>query len=330
MTQKRKFDTHDGQAHNKRLRNDGRPQEPLAQMSSHPLSQQRAPKSLPPLPPISTDMSKAVFTHQSMVTNKDNTHQSASYERLEFLGDAYIEVMASRLIWHTFKDLPAGRLSQIRELLVKNETLGEIAVNYGLDKQIAVAADLRLNTKMWTKIKGDLIEAYVAAVVLADNEMGGTGFVAAENWLHQLWMPKLEGIMNEKVPNLNAKDALSRKVLSRESKLEYLEERPMKQLKGGQQTYFIGAFLTGWGYMKKLLGSGQGLNKTRAGNMAAEDALQNPLVEKIAKMKRESNEMATAQEDDRAGDKHVTQESMTRGRELVEKKRSMFMSTEFG
>lgn len=292
---------------------------------------------LPDLPPLTADMSNVVFTHQSAVGNKANQAQHASYERLEFVGDAYIELMATRLVWDRFKDLPAGRLSQIREMLVKNETLGEIAVLYGLDKQISATPDVKNNPKLWAKVKGDLLEAYVAAIVSVDDEVGGTGYVAAEKWLHQLWHRKLGDTISEKPPNLNAKDALSRKVRGRGVELEYREERPMKRLDGGQQTYYMAVFLTGWGFDKERLGRGQGLNKTSAGNLAAEVALQNPLTERAAEKKRAyaegmkgHRENGAAMGDTVKSEAPEIQDRTTRERKMVEKKRSMFMSTEFG
>jgi ribonuclease III len=332
MTKKRKSDSHSpivvGQ--NKKSRHDEPRQESTFAAGPQPISQNGSFKGLPPLPPISAAMSKAVFTNQSVVPHGQYSNPFASYERLELLGDAYVEVMATRLVWEKFKELPAGRLSQIRELLVKNETLGIIATQYGLDRQISAAPHVRNSPKQWAKVKGDVIEAYVAAVVLADDEMGGAGFIAAEKWLHELWAPKLQTISEEKVPNSNAKDELSRKVVAREVKLEYLEERPMKPLKGGQQTYFIGVYLTGWEHVRQLLGSGQGLSKTVAGNLAAEDALQNPLVETIAEKKRELDEMRKGTSNNRdlrnaKVDGYAAQERVTRERELVREKRSMFM-----
>ena len=289
--------------------------------------------SLPSLPPISQELSKSVFTHRSAVHGRDVMNQSASYERLEFLGDAYIELMASRLIWDKFKDLPAGRLSQIRESLVKNETLGSIALMYGLDRRLAVAHDVRSNSKHWAKIKGDLLEAYVAAIVLSDQGMVGAGFAVAEKWLHQVWNSKLEGTLEEKAPDLNAKVELSRKVVSRGIKLEYLNERPMELLEGGQQTFFIGVFLTGWGHDKRLMGRGQALNKTAAGNLAAANALRNPLIDDIVERKRkfdEANEERRRKEGsvDPEIDNQATKERMTRERGRGEKKRCMFLSSE--
>ena len=338
MTKKRKRDNQPPavQADTKKLHDDdGSTGTTTAAHNHHHTSHDGSPDNLPPLPPISTKLTKAVFTHSSIISNKDIMKQSANYERLEFLGDAYIEVMATRLIWDRYADLPAGRLSQVRELLVKNETLSEIAVKYGLDKQLNAAPHVKTNSKAWTKVKGDLVEAYVAAIVLAGSEVGGVGFAAAEKWLHQLWTLQLEGLPEEKTPDLNAKTALSQKVSMRGVKLEYLEQRVMKQLKGGQQRYYIGAFLTGWGYKKQLLGSGQGLSKTGAGNLAAEDALQNPLVHQIAEMKREFCETIRLRTGDRDDDNSLVDGeakdgSLPQRRELVEKKRSKFMSSEFG
>ncbi|ERF76615.1 hypothetical protein EPUS_04435 [Endocarpon pusillum Z07020] len=289
---------------------------------------------LPPIPPINKELSKTVFTHQSVVSKLDISDPAASYERLEFLGDAYIELMATRLIWDKFKDLPVGRLSQLREMLVKNETLANIAVMYGLDKQIVTAPDVKTNRKQWAKVKGDVVEAYVAAIVEADTEVGGTGFLTAQRWLYQLWIPHLAGdVVEKRMPDVNAKDALSRKVVSRGVKLEYLEQRPLEMLKTGQQKYYISVFLTGWGYERQLLGTGEGLSKTGAGNLAAEDALHSLLVEQIAEKKREFDRRTRGIDQSLHGktaNGRTSEERMTREKEIVAKKRSMFMSSEFG
>ncbi|EMF12335.1 Ribonuclease_3-domain-containing protein, partial [Sphaerulina musiva SO2202] len=121
-----------------------------------------------------------------------------TYERLEFLGDAYIELFASRLIYESYSHLPAGRMSQVRELLVKNETLAELSRRYGFDQNIAVGAEIGellrdsrgRGNKGYNKIVGDVFEAYVAAVVLSDFE--GRGFEKAEGWCRDLWEAKLE------------------------------------------------------------------------------------------------------------------------------------------
>lgn len=160
--------------------------------------------TLPPLPPIKPQYQKTAFCHKSLyTTSRELATSDLTYERLEFLGDAYIELFASRLIYESYSHLPAGRMSQVRELLVKNETLAELSRSYGFDQQIAVGAEIGelvrdsrgRGNKGYNKIVGDVFEAYVAAVVLSDFE--GKGFERAEGWCRDLWEGKLERAKKE-------------------------------------------------------------------------------------------------------------------------------------
>lgn len=94
-------------------------------------------------------------------------------------------------------------MSQVRELLVKNETLAELSRSYGFHEKIAVGAEIGellkdshgKGNKGYNKIVGDVFEAYVAAVVLSDFE--GKGFEKAEAWCRDLWEGKLERAKRE-------------------------------------------------------------------------------------------------------------------------------------
>ncbi|ETN41119.1 uncharacterized protein HMPREF1541_03054 [Cyphellophora europaea CBS 101466] len=234
---------------------------------------------LPPLPPISEAYAKPTFTHPSRAprehslqgrpTTDPNTMQS--YDRLEFLGDAYLEVIATRLIFSRYPSLPPGQMSSLRERMVRNSTLAAFSVAYGFDKRLDVdhtsMAEWRRDAQ--TKVHGDVLEAYVAAVVLSDAQ---DGFRAAEEWLTELWAPMLEG--EEGKPADDAwKERLFTRVGYKGVKLAYVEERPMFMGKG-VETYFVGVYLTGWGYENQLLGSGQALSKKAAGMEAARKALE--------------------------------------------------------
>ena len=96
-------------------------------------------KNLPPLPEINdSSLVESPFRHKSASYGYDrsSTTSDVTYERLEFLGDAYLELFASRLIYHHFPALQAGAQSQVRELLVKNETLSEYARLYGFQDRV--------------------------------------------------------------------------------------------------------------------------------------------------------------------------------------------------
>ena len=262
-------------------------------------------RPLPPLPPIlSPELEDAALTHPALT--KDHT---SSYERLEFLGDAYIELIASRLIYPRFPRLTAGRLSQKRELLVKNETLAEYSVAYGFDTRAKIPSDFCVpgpgRSKLWTKTMGDLFEAYAAAVVLADPQ---NGFQALEKWLSELWAPKLYD-ENDAEPPLNekAKVELSQKVGGKAVKLEYRHEiDPEVARKIAKPQFEIGAYLTGWGYEGVKIGMGKGLNKVDAGNRAAMEALESEVVQQAAGIKRQFDAKVKAEREKEAavdGDK---------------------------
>ncbi|KAJ5183221.1 hypothetical protein N7492_000837 [Penicillium capsulatum] len=222
----------------------------------------------PPLPPISdSQLEKAVFTHPAYANGHD-----ANYDRLEVLGDAYIELIATKMVWESFPGIPSGRISQIRELLVKNETLAGFAEIYHLDRKASIPVNYADQAKRWTKTMGDIFEAYVAAIVLSHPH---DGYQIAERWLTALWRPKVLSLGHQKA-ELRSKEDLAKKVMGRGVKLEYTEEQPSVEKKGtGTQTFFIGVYLTGWGWHKRHLGSGQGSSKTAAGDEAAKDALRN-------------------------------------------------------
>ncbi|PLN77104.1 ribonuclease III [Aspergillus taichungensis] len=250
---------------------------------------------LPPLPSILDEkLESAVFTHPGV-----NSNHNTTYDRLEILGDAYIELIATKLIWTKFDQMASGRISQIRELLVKNETLSEYATGYGFDKRAIVPPDYVTQPKRWTKTMGDIFEAYVAAIILSDPICG---YSVAEKWLKELWLPKL-GDVDARPSVCHAKEHLAKKIMGRGIKLRYVDERPPIQHRNGIQTFFIGVYLTGWGWHDECLGSGQGPSKGIAGNAAAQAALQNRvLTDEIASVKKRQESKATSQSAAEPGD----------------------------
>ncbi|KAJ5263730.1 hypothetical protein N7478_011335 [Penicillium angulare] len=238
----------------------------------------------PLLPPIGNDqLEKSVFTHPAC-----GQSHNATYDRLEVLGDAYIELMATKLVWDKFPGIPAGRISQIREGLVKNETLAKFAETYGFDHRAKVPASYADQPKRLTKTKGDIFEAYVAAVILGDSH---DGYRIANQWLVGLWSPMLDKLGQQKT-QLRSKEELAKKVMGKGVKLEYITERDVVEERGsGTQTFFIGVYLTGWGWEKEHLGSGSGSSKAAAGDEAARNALINTsLISKINAVKKSTEQ----------------------------------------
>lgn len=268
--------------------------------SSHSKTDTRDPKTLPELPIIhDRSLADVPFTHQGVLGGRTTSNVNMSYDRLEFVGDAYIELIATRLIFPRFPNLPAGRLSQKRELLVKNETLAEFSLAYGFDKRANLPKSYSQGQekhKLWTKTMGDVFEAYVAAVILSDP---ADGFAVAEAWLTHLWEPKLSQCDNITAWDSNAKVQLASRVMGKGIKIQYRDEAPPNVIKKeGKVVFQVGAYLTGWGWEEAHLGSGTGLNKNEAGSKAATQALSNPLTAQIEAVKREFDAKHLAEKND--------------------------------
>ncbi|KIV80034.1 hypothetical protein PV11_07567 [Exophiala sideris] len=241
-------------------------------------------ESIPPLPEISQQYENVVFTHPSV-----NAQPRANYDRLEFLGDAYLELIASQLIYAKFSVLEAGRMSQVREDLVKNETLANYVVLYGLDKRLTQGDRLQRGPeKSWLKIKGDLFEAYVAAIILSNPT---DGFDITKKWLSELWGPKLDAQSAHPQVSSQSKVDLAKKIMGNGVKINYVDERdPVVHFGKGKETYYIAAYLNGWGWENRYLGSGEGLSRVAAGQAAAAAALSNkPLIDEIVAKKAENS-----------------------------------------
>jgi len=98
-------------------------------------------------------------------------HRSASFtlpdgqrinnERLEFLGDAVLDMILSDYLFAKFPDASEGFMTKIRSRIVNHEILNQLSVSMGIDK-ILVSNVNSANTTM--NLHGDALEALIGAV----------------------------------------------------------------------------------------------------------------------------------------------------------------------
>jgi ribonuclease-3 len=262
-----------------------------------------AAKDLPPLPPVTEPhLQEAVFTHRSVHANNINVHQHVDlgldYERLEYLGDAYIELIASRALYNRFPHVDVPQLCSWRERLVENIALAKFSEAYGFPDQLKRKVEFDKDTKAWRKVVADIFEAYVAGVVLSDPD---NGFATAEKWLDELWAPQLLGFQEKVVENARARDDLQKLLVVNGIELKYKEEKPMI-MEQGLQKYYLGVYLTGWGYENEWLGSGEGQKKAQACISAATDALKRngDVLQNAARQKKELMEVRVREREEQA------------------------------
>ncbi len=98
------------------------------------------------------------------------THRSApgpSNERLEFLGDAVLDIVISEALFHTLPGAPEGDLSRLRASLVRDTSLAGIAVDLGIgDYLILGSGERKSGGHRRQSILADALEALFGAIYL--------------------------------------------------------------------------------------------------------------------------------------------------------------------
>lgn len=132
------------------------------------------------------------------------THRSAAVkhnERLEFLGDAILNLSIAEALYHQFPRCNEGELSRMRATLVREPTLAELARQFELGDYLALGAgELKSGGFRRESILADCVEAIIGAISL-DRDLP-----TATQIVRQWYQPLLQHIK----PGENQKDAKTR------------------------------------------------------------------------------------------------------------------------
>jgi len=99
--------------------------------------------------------------------NENGLEAGASYERLEFLGDAVLELAVSTELYRRFPDADEGELTKTRSSLVRRETLAKIARRIDLGSYLFVGKGVESsNGREQDSVLAAAFEALIAAVYI--------------------------------------------------------------------------------------------------------------------------------------------------------------------
>jgi dsRNA-specific ribonuclease len=154
----------------------------------------------PKLPVINDDdLLHKVFTHQSVMSYLNIPEQAKVQmhnERLEFLGDAFLQFVSSMIIYEKFPNFNEGQLSMLRSQIVSNNRLLKLSQIYGFDKQLRKNINDTSIIVGNNKIYADVFEAYLGAIAekyMMETAEGETnvgafmkGWFKAKDWLEEL------------------------------------------------------------------------------------------------------------------------------------------------
>lgn len=120
------------------------------------------------------------------------THRSAgnqNNERLEFLGDAVLDLVIAEDLYQRFPDADEGELSRMRASLVKGDTLSKLARGINLaDHLILGSGEMKSGGHRRSSILAGTIEALIGAIYL------DSGFEASQRFVRHLYTAEYEGL----------------------------------------------------------------------------------------------------------------------------------------
>lgn len=200
---------------------------------------------------------ETALTHASYSNEKG----APSYERLEFLGDAVLQIVISRYLFNRFLDIPEGLLTKYRQYLVCESTLAKIANSLSLGGYIRLGkGEAAGNGRSRPSILADVMESILGAAYLDG------GMEVAEALLLSL----MEGELENCVQNRDGDYKTRLQQLVEQDGSEILEYAVIARSGPDHApTYKIEARIN-----SNAVGVGEGRSKHEAEQAAAREALR--------------------------------------------------------
>lgn len=198
------------------------------------------------------------FTHRSAVGKKNDTRPHN--ERLEFLGDAVLELVVTEYLFRTYA-LPEGELTNYRSALVKRGNLAKVAKNLNLGAYLRLSrGEQKSGGAENDHLLANTTEAFIGALYLA------CGMRVTRTFIHHHVLSDLPGLIQQGA-HRDAKSSLqeiTQGVLSITPVYRVLHEEGMDH----DKTFELGVYLG-----EKLIARGTGRSKKEAQIAAAQAAL---------------------------------------------------------
>ena len=204
---------------------------------------------------------KQAFIHRSYINENPGSNLSHN-ERLEFLGDAVLELVVTDFLYKKYPNYTEGELTAIRSALVNAIIISEVALKIGMNDYLLLSkGEAKDNGKARQYILANTYEAYIGAVYLDQ------GYNAVNKFVTVSLLPHTEEIVAKKL----WRDAKS---LVQEKAQEFVGVTPDYKVLHESGPDHDKHFTVGILFGSDLIAEGKGKSKQEAEQKAAEMALK--------------------------------------------------------
>lgn len=142
------------------------------------------------------------------------SYQGRNNERLEFLGDSILNCVIAEALFQHFPDSPEGELSRLRAMMVRGETLADIAREMALGEHLNLGeGELKSGGFRRASILADAVEAIIGAIYL------DAGMDTVKSCILRWYAPRLAHLSLETQDNKDAKTQLQEWLQARKKPL---------------------------------------------------------------------------------------------------------------
>ena len=203
---------------------------------------------------------RQAFVHRSYL-NESKERGLEHNERLEFLGDAVLELVVTDYLYKQYPDKPEGELTAIRAALVNTTSLSDNAARLGMNDFLLLSkGESKDLGRARQYILANTYEAYIGAVYL------DRGYVIANEFIEKYVLSKTDDIVKNKLW-MDAKSNFQEKAQEHDGqtpRYEVVEESGPDH----DKLFIVGVYLK-----DKEVARGEGKSKQDAEQEAAKSAL---------------------------------------------------------
>jgi ribonuclease-3 len=208
-----------------------------------------------------TTLLRIAITHRSYL----NEHREATWdhnERLEFLGDAVLELVVTDYLFHQYPEKPEGELTAVRAALVNTVSLSAASEQLGVNEFLLMSkGEAKDVGRARQYILANVFEACIGAIYL------DKGYEAARDFIAGRLFAKTEEIVKKRL----WQDPKSR---FQELAQEHVSVTPSYETLSQEGPDHDRVFTVGVYLRKELVAEGKGRSKQEAEQQAAEQAIE--------------------------------------------------------